>query len=329
MLTKQQVEFIFNELKTKPLSQVAKDFNLSIYSIRQGLYKYDFADFNLENRFNFEEIKPIVDKYGRGAACKKIKGFPDYLFYIYCDKHKLGKNKPQHNGINSRLLSKSEKSLERDLLIKESILNGEKYKDIASKFQVSTKHVTRVASAFGVQRVKRVDIISDEDYDNEMLRLINEFGCIEQRLIVSSSKFSLSGVLQHYGSMVAIKERFNLSKDVIGEQELFLRYFERLTNISLLREYKLSYIDSTLNKHYRFDGFNEDLRLAVEYDDISHFKPIPRFGGVEGLNIRKQRDSFKNEFCVINNIRLIRFNYLTAFTHDIRLKIEDIVHTLQ
>ena len=162
-----------------------------------------------------------------------------------------------------------------------------------------------------------------------MLRLINEFGCIEQRLIVSSSKFSLSGVLQHYGSMVAIKERFNLSKDVIGEQELFLRYFERLTNISLLREYKLSYIDSTLNKHYRFDGFNEDLRLAVEYDDISHFKPIPRFGGVEGLNIRKQRDSFKNEFCVINNIRLIRFNYLTAFTHDIRLKIEDIVHTLQ
>jgi hypothetical protein len=58
------------------------------------------------------------------------------------------------------------------------------------------------------------------------------------------------------------------------------------------------------------DCFNEDLRLAVEYDGIAHHKYVPYFHrNYEAFETQKYRDFMKDTLCKDNNIILIRVPY--------------------
>lgn len=61
-----------------------------------------------------------------------------------------------------------------------------------------------------------------------------------------------------------------------------------------------------------FDFYLEcdSLKIAIEFDGIQHYRPVKAFGGEERFKIQKKRDSLKNEFCIKNNIKLIRIPYL-------------------
>ena len=58
-----------------------------------------------------------------------------------------------------------------------------------------------------------------------------------------------------------------------------------------------------------FDFFLPKLNLIIEYDGEQHYKPIEMYGGIKGFEKRKINDNIKNEFCKINNIKLIRIRY--------------------
>lgn len=58
-----------------------------------------------------------------------------------------------------------------------------------------------------------------------------------------------------------------------------------------------------------FDFYLPEHNICIEYDGIQHFEPIKIFGGEEKLKIRQIRDQIKNEYCLNNNIRLIRIKY--------------------
>jgi len=54
------------------------------------------------------------------------------------------------------------------------------------------------------------------------------------------------------------------------------------------------------------DCFNENLKLAVEYNGIQHYKYVPFFhSSKEAFQNQKYRDYIKRELCVKNNITLI------------------------
>ena len=58
------------------------------------------------------------------------------------------------------------------------------------------------------------------------------------------------------------------------------------------------------------DCFNEELKLAVEYDGAQHYKFIPHFHKThEGFMNQRYRDYMKEQMCKENNIRLIRVPY--------------------
>jgi hypothetical protein len=46
------------------------------------------------------------------------------------------------------------------------------------------------------------------------------------------------------------------------------------------------------------------------------------FGGIKGFKLRKENDNIKNEFCVKNNINLIRIKY----TNDIKEEIKKVIN---
>ena len=63
------------------------------------------------------------------------------------------------------------------------------------------------------------------------------------------------------------------------------------------------------NQPLRFDFYLPDYNTIIEYDGKQHFKPIQYFGGEEGFKKRQFYDSFKNNWCKQNNIKIIRIPY--------------------
>jgi hypothetical protein len=49
--------------------------------------------------------------------------------------------------------------------------------------------------------------------------------------------------------------------------------------------------------------------MCIEYDGIQHFEPIEKWGGIERFNKQLINDNIKNEYCVKNNINLLRISY--------------------
>lgn len=79
--------------------------------------------------------------------------------------------------------------------------------------------------------------------------------------------------------------------------------------------------DDCVNKiKLRFDFYVNNLYI-IEFDGRQHFESIPEWGGEKGLSETQYRDSIKNNYCLANNIPLIRIPY----THLDNLSVDDIL----
>jgi len=65
--------------------------------------------------------------------------------------------------------------------------------------------------------------------------------------------------------------------------------------------------DDCINKkHLRFDFYLPDFKTCIEFDGRQHFKPV---FGQENLEKTKANDIIKNEYCLKNDIKLIRIPF--------------------
>lgn len=69
------------------------------------------------------------------------------------------------------------------------------------------------------------------------------------------------------------------------------------------------------SSYHRFDFYLPKFNLCIEYDGMQHFKPTS-FGSdqsmetkLKNLQVIQQRDKVKNEYCLNNNISLLRIPY--------------------
>ena len=80
-------------------------------------------------------------------------------------------------------------------------------------------------------------------------------------------------------------------------------------NIPYKKQY--SFPDLKFKQRLRFDfavlDNDNTLKYLIEYDGAYHFNNISR---KENLELTKLRDNLKNEYCINNNIPLIRINYM-------------------
>lgn len=58
-----------------------------------------------------------------------------------------------------------------------------------------------------------------------------------------------------------------------------------------------------------FDFYILKHNLCIEYDGEQHFKPIDIFGGKTAFEELKKRDEIKTNYCIKNNIKLLRIKY--------------------
>jgi len=62
----------------------------------------------------------------------------------------------------------------------------------------------------------------------------------------------------------------------------------------------------------KFDYYCPDINLAIEYDGEGHFMPIKTYDiekGMKLLQYAQENDEIKNQYCMTNNIKLLRITY--------------------
>lgn len=64
-------------------------------------------------------------------------------------------------------------------------------------------------------------------------------------------------------------------------------------------------LKSISGRNLELDCYNEDLKLALEFNGIQHSKALSYFGGDDKLITQKDRDELKKKMCVDNAIKLI------------------------
>jgi len=90
-----------------------------------------------------------------------------------------------------------------------------------------------------------------------------------------------------------------------GEKEI-VSYLNKL-NIVYYRQYKFQ--DCININPLPFDFYLPDYNLCIEYDGRQHFQNIDFFGGEQGLLENQKRDNIKTQYCIYNNIKLLRIRY--------------------
>jgi hypothetical protein len=87
--------------------------------------------------------------------------------------------------------------------------------------------------------------------------------------------------------------------------ELFISNYLKENNIEFIREKSIT----NIKKGLRFDFYLNKLNTIIEYDGKHHFLPVKYYGGEKYLESVKINDEVKNQYCINNNIKLIRIPY--------------------
>ena len=155
----------------------------------------------------------------------------------------------------------------------------------------------------GVDVAKEADKINDiiVDYKKSKLVVLRQFRLSNsnEKLIFLDNNENISDY-----QLMAIWEASNKTQLCGSNGEIKIEKYLQDRNI----EYKREYIFELLDKK-RFDFYLPLLNTCIEFDGKQHFEPIDFFGGVDSFVENKNRDKIKNDFCLKQNIKLIRIPY--------------------
>lgn len=82
-----------------------------------------------------------------------------------------------------------------------------------------------------------------------------------------------------------------------------------LTELNINFEYQKTFEKCKIDFPLKFDFYLPDFNLIIEYDGEQHFKPIKGLGGEERFKEQQFYDTFKNNWCLQNNIKIFRIPY--------------------
>lgn len=132
---------------------------------------------------------------------------------------------------------------------------------------------------------------SKVEYKNNNTKV--EIICKEHGSFLQSSKSHING----NGC-----PKCSLSK---GERKIML-YLDKM-NIEYISEFRIN--DCVNINKLPFDFYLPEKNICIEYDGEQHFRPVDYFGGLEAFDKLKKRDVIKDNYCLKNNIKLIRIPF--------------------
>lgn len=110
-------------------------------------------------------------------------------------------------------------------------------------------------------------------------------------------------------------------RESLGERKISL--FLDNNNIQYIKQKK--YNDCKFINKLPFDFYLPKYNICIEYDGIQHFESIKLFGGEKEFLKTQIRDKIKTEYCLNNNIQLIRISYMENIEDKLNLNINKLI----
>ena len=88
--------------------------------------------------------------------------------------------------------------------------------------------------------------------------------------------------------------------------EKTIRNFLLINNINFIQQKKFD--DCKHKQKLSFDFYLPKYNTCIEYDGIQHFELL-KYIGFDKFKIIQKRDIIKNNYCISNNIHLLRIKY--------------------
>jgi len=99
--------------------------------------------------------------------------------------------------------------------------------------------------------------------------------------------------------------------NIFSKGEIFIENFLKENNIEYNTQKTFDNC-KYINK-LKYDFYLIDYNICIEFDGEQHFRSIRYFGGKTAFELQKIKDNIKNEYCIVNDIQLIRFRYDNSF----------------
>lgn len=126
--------------------------------------------------------------------------------------------------------------------------------------------------------------------------------CIEHDII-----FSQRLEMHTKGLYGCIECQIEQQKNRYSKGELLIRDILTNSNIELITQKTFNGCKNILP--LKFDFYLPKYNMCIEYDGKQHYEAVDYFGGEKALLETQKRDKIKNEYCIDNNIRLLRIRY--------------------
>jgi hypothetical protein len=102
-----------------------------------------------------------------------------------------------------------------------------------------------------------------------------------------------------------------------GENEIKQYLGEK--NVNFIFQHKFeNCINPKTKRKLPFDFYLPNENICIEYDGELHYNSIEYYGGNKKLIDIKYRDSIKTQFCLDNNINLLRISYKDSIINNIK-----------
>lgn len=180
--------------------------------------------------------------------------------------------------------------------------NGHKYKTTYASFKQGGRCKKCLHQSYRLSYNEVKDIFKSEGYTLLSENYIN----LKENLDVecpSGHRFEISLSNFKWGKQRCLNcQDSNISK---GEREV-KRVLEKF-EIDFTQQYKFK--DCRDKRELPFDFYIPSKNIVIEFDGEQHFKEKEKFGGILGFAQTILHDCIKNNYCINNNIKLIRIPY--------------------
>ena len=167
----------------------------------------------------------------------------------------------------------------------------------------------RVLKGFNDLETLRPDLVKDWDYEKN--------GNLKPDQFIAQSQKKVHWICsknKDHKWEASISKRSNgnnCPKCLWKNQEKVCEIFEQIFKVEFRKKRFYCFIKMDGKKsNIEFDGYNEELKIAFEYQGYQHYI-YPNFFHKNKLQFQKQRskDLFKQQFCLTNNIKLVIIPY--------------------
>jgi hypothetical protein len=150
-----------------------------------------------------------------------------------------------------------------------------------------------------IKFIEKVNKIHNNFYDYSLVEYINNRYKI--KIICPIHGIFIQKPLLHLNGC-GCPQCYNPSKGEVKIAQLLKQY-----NISFIKQ--KTFENCIYRRKLKFDFYLPEYNYCIEYDGEQHFKANEFFGGEKEFKELQKKDKIKNDYCLNNNIKLIRIKY--------------------